>query len=120
MAVRQSSHCVALSEKSGEGSARGRRQLIVGMSANIDLHTRQQALLCGMDDFLPKPFSVDAMIAVVRSKLPSSLWNDDPAAAVDLAYSIDFEQDMYDVYAVTEGFHGSGSVARESMEYRFV
>ena len=48
-----SSNGSAASSRSGSRH-RSRRQLIVGMSANIDAATRQRALDSGMDAFLPK------------------------------------------------------------------
>ena len=45
---------------------RQRRQLIVGMSANSDFNTREDALRSGMDAFLNKPFSLEAIVKVVR------------------------------------------------------
>ncbi|CAE7551860.1 unnamed protein product, partial [Symbiodinium microadriaticum] len=38
-----------------------RRQLIVGISANSDLDTKNEALEVGMDDFLGKPVSIEAL-----------------------------------------------------------
>ena len=45
------------------------RQLIIGMSANMDPFTRQQALDSGMDAFLPKPFAIEAAMDIVATAL---------------------------------------------------
>ena len=37
------------------------RQLIIGISANSDLDTKNEALRAGMDDFLSKPVSMDTL-----------------------------------------------------------
>ncbi len=41
-------------------------QIVIGVSANSDYETMDEALKAGADDFLPKPFSVDSFIEVVR------------------------------------------------------
>jgi CheY-like chemotaxis protein len=53
-------------ETSGIYSPRLKRQLIIGMSANGDVSTREEALRCGMDAFMNKPFSLDAIVKVVK------------------------------------------------------
>jgi len=35
------------------------RQIIIGMSANSDAETMDEAFIAGIDDFLPKPFHID-------------------------------------------------------------
>eukprot|EP01038_Epipyxis_sp_PR26KG_P012053 gene12053-16129_t len=42
-------------------------QLIIGMSSNIDDLTRARALECGMDFFLPKPFTLEKFIETIRA-----------------------------------------------------
>ena len=50
------------SSRSGSMAARRtRRQLIIGISANLDAETRQQALAAGMDAFLPKASRLSCM-----------------------------------------------------------
>jgi CheY-like chemotaxis protein len=47
------------------------RQLIIGISANCDDATRDLALACGMNDFVPKPFSIEDLKRVlVLNKVP--------------------------------------------------
>ena len=41
-------------------------QIVIGVSANSDHETMEEALKAGIDDFLPKPFSVDAFLEVVK------------------------------------------------------
>ncbi len=47
-------------------SAECYHQLIIGMSTNIDAETRDKSLACGMDYFLPKPFTVQKFIETIR------------------------------------------------------
>jgi CheY-like chemotaxis protein/signal transduction histidine kinase len=49
-----------------------RRQFIIGMSANGEIGTREEALGCGMDAFLAKPFSLDAIMNVVKENVDLS------------------------------------------------
>mmetsp|Transcript_19350 Transcript_19350/g.26456 ORF Transcript_19350/g.26456 Transcript_19350/m.26456 type:complete len:653 (-) Transcript_19350:344-2302(-) len=42
------------------------RQLIIGMSSNSDAATKNKALECGMDFFLPKPFTLEKFIETIR------------------------------------------------------
>ncbi len=49
-----------------EQSKNGLRQVIIGVSANSDHETMEEAFAAGIDDFLPKPFSVDAFMKAVR------------------------------------------------------
>ena len=51
--------------QSPTGSA-GRRQFIVALSANSDSETARVALEAGADDFVPKPFSYDTFLEVMR------------------------------------------------------
>ncbi len=46
---------------------KGPRQVIIGVSANSDHETMEEAFEAGIDAFLPKPFSVDAFMKVVRT-----------------------------------------------------
>lgn len=41
-------------------------QFIIGMSSNVDECTKKQALDCGMDYFLPKPFTIDKFMEAIR------------------------------------------------------
>eukprot|EP01040_Poterioochromonas_malhamensis_P006288 gene6288-biopygen1120 len=54
------SHCLDLH------SYRSPHQIVIGVSANSDHETMEEALKAGIDDFLPKPFSVDAFLEVVK------------------------------------------------------
>lgn len=47
-------------------AARIKRQLIIGMSANGEATTRQDALDADMDEFIAKPFSLHAMMAALQ------------------------------------------------------
>ncbi len=49
-----------------EQSKGGPRQVIIGISANSDHETMEEAFEAGIDDFLPKPFTVEAFMKVVR------------------------------------------------------
>ena len=55
----------SIAESSGINSPRLKRQLIIG-SANGDVSTREEALRCGMDAFMNKSFSLDAIVKVVK------------------------------------------------------
>ena len=46
------------------------RFLIVGMSANSDAQSKQNALDSGMDAFCPKPFNFKELEAVLVTKFP--------------------------------------------------
>ena len=45
---------------------------IIGVTANVSEADRQHCLQCGMDDFLPKPFRVQELAAVLRPFLPDA------------------------------------------------
>ena len=45
-----------------------RRQLIVGVSANSDHETEEQALACGVDVFIAKPFTAAAFLKVINNR----------------------------------------------------
>ena len=49
-----------------ERIARGDHQVIIGMSARGDSSTKDEALNCGMDAFVAKPFSVEAVLEQYR------------------------------------------------------
>lgn len=49
--------------------ARGRRPLIVGVTAHAMLEHRQACLDAGMDDVITKPIDPDTVVATVRSLL---------------------------------------------------
>ncbi len=62
----------------------GRKQLIIGMSANGDAETRRQAIDSGMDAFIPKPFSMFRMMKVfVEVSIPPSPSSCDDVGAVE-------------------------------------
>jgi CheY-like chemotaxis protein len=44
-------------------------QLIIGMSTDIDNETRDKALSCGMDYFLPKPFTLQKFIETIKRSM---------------------------------------------------
>jgi CheY-like chemotaxis protein len=46
------------------------RFLIVGMSANSDAQSKQNALDAGMDAFCPKPFNYKELEAVLATRMP--------------------------------------------------
>jgi CheY-like chemotaxis protein len=48
---------------------RTRHQLIIGMSANSDNDTMEDAFKAGVDDFIKKPFSVDIFLTAVWKQL---------------------------------------------------
>ncbi len=48
----------------------GRPLTIIGVTANVSEADRQHCLQCGMDDFLPKPFRLQDLAAVLRPHLP--------------------------------------------------
>ena len=48
-----------------QGLPRRPRFLIVGMSANCDAQTKQDALAAGMDSFCPKPFKYEDFEAII-------------------------------------------------------
>jgi two-component system, sensor histidine kinase len=50
----------------------GTRLPIIGVTANVSEADRQRCLRCGMDDFLPKPFRVQQLAAVLRPHLPDA------------------------------------------------
>ena len=50
--------------------AGGGRMPIVALTANTTPADRERCLAAGMDDFLPKPFAIDALWAVVAKWLP--------------------------------------------------
>lgn len=52
----------------GPGCRRN-RMLIIGMTASGDVAARAQAIACGMNAFIPKPFSIEAMIAIVKEHM---------------------------------------------------
>jgi CheY-like chemotaxis protein len=47
-----------------------RHQLIIGVSANSDDEARQEAIQAGIDDFLPKPFTMDAFFKIMKKFRP--------------------------------------------------
>ena len=51
-----------------QGLPRRPRFLIVGMSANCDAQTKQDALDAGMDTFCPKPFKYEDLEALLVRK----------------------------------------------------
>lgn len=55
-----------------EGAVIHKRQFIIGMSANGDAATREDALNSGMDAFLPKPFSLEGIMRVVAEHVIST------------------------------------------------
>ena len=45
-------------------------QIVIGVSANSDHETMEEAFNAGIDEFLPKPFSIEAFLtAVQRSQM---------------------------------------------------
>ncbi len=50
-------------------------QLIIGMSTSIDEETRLKALDCGMDHFLPKPFTLQKFIEAIKTSRESKHLN---------------------------------------------
>ena len=53
----------------GANGARKQRQLIIGMSANGDQVTREEAFQSGMNAFVPKPFSLEIVMRVVSEHI---------------------------------------------------
>ncbi len=43
-----------------------RHQIVIGVSANSDHETMEEAFKAGIDDFLPKPFSMEAFLKAVH------------------------------------------------------
>ena len=59
-------------EKSLKGTARaGRRAKIVGISAKCDPTMSEEATKAGMDHFLPKPFRLTELLAIMREDAAS-------------------------------------------------
>lgn len=52
-------------ERRSSSGGGGRRLMIIGMSQDSDDSTRRRAQLCGTDHFLPKPFTVQKLVAAV-------------------------------------------------------
>jgi CheY-like chemotaxis protein len=48
---------------------RQRHQLIIGMSANSDHETMEDAFRAGVDDFIKKPFTMENFLAILRQRL---------------------------------------------------
>ncbi len=48
-------------------NAGGNHQIVIGVSANSDYETMEEAFNAGIDDFLPKPFSIEAFVKAVQS-----------------------------------------------------
>ena len=53
-----------------EAAQRGRRVPIVAMTANAELGDRDDCLAAGMDDYLPKPFTMETLRGVMTRWLP--------------------------------------------------
>lgn len=71
---------LALTKENIEGSVLNMNpefhsQFIIGMSSSVDEETRKKALACGMDYFLPKPFTIGKfMNAIRKGNKASSSW----------------------------------------------
>ena len=60
-------HRIREKEAAGSGDAKGgRRQFVIGLSANSDSETRESAIEAGMDDFIPKPLRTAVLDQVYR------------------------------------------------------
>ena len=62
------------SRRSAAG-VRKQRQLIIGMSANGDQVTREEAFQSGMNAFVPKPFSLEIVMRVVSEHIHKQMAN---------------------------------------------
>ncbi len=49
---------------------------MIGVSANADNETMEEGLRAGIDpdDFLPKPFSMEAFIGAINQKILNRFW----------------------------------------------
>lgn len=61
--------------------ARGSHVPILMLTARTDLGDRVAALDAGADDFLPKPFALEELLARIRALLRRSSYSDDPATS---------------------------------------
>eukprot|EP00599_Poterioochromonas_sp_BG-1_P013671 CAMPEP_0173162936 /NCGR_PEP_ID=MMETSP1105-20130129/19611_1 /TAXON_ID=2985 /ORGANISM="Ochromonas sp., Strain BG-1" /LENGTH=456 /DNA_ID=CAMNT_0014082875 /DNA_START=68 /DNA_END=1439 /DNA_ORIENTATION=- len=53
-------------------------QIVIGVSANSDSETMEEGLRAGIDDFLPKPFSIDAFTDILRKIQRRYASNEEP------------------------------------------